>query len=335
MLMFLSNIKYKIKRRTWSRFVSKIRDKTFYPKIYKSYWHARFHTPGQPVSPVNYYTAVPNSGAGIGHQLANWIAGFWYARQFGLQFAHTPFVQEKWEYFLGFGEGEVAAEVLIKKHGYKKILLPLFDEFNIDEIAVIRKIVHSYSDRKVVFVSEQDQFYRDQFGVMDDIRRKFHHAKARKEDHLIYDKDFFNIAVHVRRGDVVNKQKTDNPNLLMRWQDAGYFERVLSTVIETIKPDKPIAIYLFSQGDRSAFSEFEKFDNMHFCMEMSPVDSFLHMVNADLLITSKSSFSYKPALLSNGIKICPKNFWHGYSNAPDWILVDDDGCFDSKQLIMN
>jgi hypothetical protein len=60
---------------------------------------------------------------------------------------------------------------------------------------------------------------------------------------------------------------------------------------------------------------------------MSANESFLHMVHADCLITSKSSFSYKPALLSNGIKICPKKFWHGYPNSSDWILVDENGNF--------
>ena len=25
-----------------------------------------------------YFAAIPNRGAGIGHQLANWIAGYWF-----------------------------------------------------------------------------------------------------------------------------------------------------------------------------------------------------------------------------------------------------------------
>ena len=63
---------------------------------------------------------------------------------------------------------------------------------------------------------------------------------------------------------------------------------------------------------------------------MSAQDSFLHMVYADLLITSKSSFSYKPALLSNGIKVCPKYFWHGYPDTEDWILCDNNGNLDNS-----
>jgi hypothetical protein len=55
------------------------------------------------------------------------------------------------------------------------------------------------------------------------------------------------------------------------------------------------------------------------------MDSFLHMVFADILITSKSSFSYKPALLNNGVKISPRDFWHGYPQSKNWLLVDDEG----------
>jgi hypothetical protein len=52
----------------------------------------------------HYFAARPNAGAGIGHQLANWIAGYLWAQQFGLKYAHIPFSNSKWEYFLGFGE---------------------------------------------------------------------------------------------------------------------------------------------------------------------------------------------------------------------------------------
>jgi len=330
--MILSNLNYKIKRRTWSRLVGCLRNKDFYPKIYRSYWHGRLHRPRVTQNFENFFTAVPNPGAGIGHQLANWIAGYWYAEQFGLQFAHTPFSKEKWEKFLGFGEDEVTAKELVGKFGYRKVILPLFDEKNDDEIGQIRKIIHSYDHRKVLFVAEQDQFYRDQFGVMEDLKRKFRHASARQNDHLVYSKSFFNIAIHVRRGDVFVDAGNVNPNLLLRWQDNNYFEKVLTRTLEALKTEKPVAIYLFSQGERKDFPEFEQYENFHFCLDMSSQDSFLHMVNADLLITSKSSFSYKPALLSDGIKVCPENFWHGYPQTSDWILVKDDGSFDAERI---
>lgn len=326
-MISIQQVYFKTKKRLRREVVSFFRKTSFYPKIYKSYWFYYFSDKKNKETGENYYTAIPNPGAGIGHQMANWIAGYWFAREFGLKFAHIPFSNSKWESFLGFGEAEVSVPDL-KKKGYKIVHLPLFDELNETEVALNKNIIDSYATQNVVFVAEQDQFYSDQFGVMDDIKKKFYAAAERKKDKLIYLKDFFNIAIHVRRGDIVIGQENKNPNLLMRWQGNDYFEKVLREAVDNIKTNKPIAIYLFSQGEIKDFPEFNEFSNLHFCLDMNAQDSFLHMVKADLLITSKSSFSYKPALLSNGIKICPKDFWHGYPDSDNFILVDEDGIFD-------
>jgi hypothetical protein len=330
--MNLIEIGKKTKIFIWARIVRFTNNNKYYPLIYGSYWHSLFFSGS--MSNINnyFYTARPNPAAGIGHQMANWNAGYWFARQFGLQFAHLKFSSEKWESVLGFGENEPNAEELIKKNGYKKVTLPLFDEHNRIEVDRTKKIIASYQNQKIVFIAEQDQGYKDQFGVIKDIKSKFHQAKHRKSDHLIYSKDEFNIAIHVRRGDIEIGQTNQNPNLLMRWQNNSYFQNVLSTVINNLKTERPISIYLFSQGKQSEFDEFEKFQNIHYCLEMNAQDSFIHMAYADLLITSKSSFSYKPALLSNGIKVCPRNFWHGYPDLDDWILAEDNGSINGNDL---
>jgi hypothetical protein len=329
--MVFSELRYKVCNRIWAFVVRKFRNKSFYVKIYNSYWHYRLNSKKTSDKSLNYYCNIPNSGAGIGHQIANWTAGYWFAQQFGLQFAHFPFSTEKWENFLGFGEKEINIEKLLSL-GYSKVKLPLFKEYNATEFELQKKIIASYSNKKVVFVAEQDQFYRNQFGVIEFIQEKFHNAPSRKKNQLIYNPNHFNIAVHVRRGDIVSGQKNQNLNLQMRWQGNNYFEKVLANVLSTIRTDKPISIYLFSQGLPSDFPEFDKFRNLHFCLDMNAQDTFLHMVFADLLITSKSSFSYKPALLNRGIKVCPKDFWHGYPETDDWALVDEDGNINYKAV---
>lgn len=331
--MIENNYFIKISHRISSLIIKTTRNSFVYPMIYKSWWHDKF-TKQTECNQINYFSARPNPGAGIGHQMANWIAGYWFAKQFGLKFAHIPFSSEKWEEFLGFGENESTVDELVK-NGYIKVKLQLFEEFNKKEVSLIRNIIHSYSDKKVVFIAEQDQFYRDQFGVMSEIKYKFHNADIRQNKHLSYNKNHFNIAIHVRRGDITIGQLNKNPNLLMRWQDNDYFINVLDQVLENLPTDKSINVYLFSQGLPEDFPEFQKIKNLTFCLDMNAYDSFLHMVNADLLITSKSSFSYKPALLSNGIKICPNNFWHGYPMDNDWIIADEKGNFDLKQLENN
>lgn len=320
----------KIKKKIWAEIVHYTHSTSAYPYIYKSYWH--YLLSNKKKSNINntcYYSARPNPGAGIGHQIANWIAGYWYAKQFGLKFAHIPFSTPEWDEFLGFGNGEKTINKL-KQNGYKIRRLPLFNETNPNEVKLNKKIISSYAGEKVVFIAEQDQFYRDQYGIIDELKKKFYSAPARKNDHLIYSPDNFNIAIHVRRGDIM--ADPSNPNLTMRYLSNDYFEKVLEQVVTNLHTSKPIHIYFFSQGKPEDYPEFAKYKNLHWCLDMNAQESFLHFVYADLLITSKSSFSYKPALLNNNIKLCPKHFWHGYPGTKDWILCENDGKFDKESL---
>ena len=325
-VMSLKAILKKIRDATWGKVLRKIRCSSHYPKCFVSYWHARFHrkTSGGGRERL-YLGARPNPGAGIGHQMANWIAGYWWAKQFGLKFAHSPFPSPAWERFLGFGEHEATVRQLSSGQGYEVVEIPPFTESSKQERELIENIISSYQGRKVVFLFGRDQPYRDQIGVIDDLQKKFHQAPARQDDKLVFTKDRFNIAVHVRRGDIVAGQKTGNANHQMRWQDNEYFRKVLGNVLAALVTDKPIAIYLFSQGLPEDFSDFGDFENIRLCLDMGAQDSFLHMVFADLLITSKSSFSYKPALLSKGIRVCPRDFWHVYPDDREWIMAESDG----------
>ena len=316
----------KIKIRIRSEIIKMTKKSFIYPFLYKSFWHYLLIVKYTKHSKDNYLTAFPNQGAGIGHQLANWISGYWFAQQFKLNFAHTPFSSPKWEYFLGFGSDELKAKKLLNNNRYKKVRLPLFDENKINDINLVRKIINSYGGKNVVFVCEQDQYYKDQFGVVNEIQQKFYNAPSRKQDKLLYDANDYNIAIHIRRGDIVAGQNKI-ANHTMRWLTDDYFLKALQNTLDYITTDKKINIYLFSQGKEIDFIDFDEFPNLNYCLDMGAIDSFLHMVMADALITSKSSFSYKPALLNKGLKVVPANFWHNYPTTSDWVLVDDKGEF--------
>ena len=314
----------KIPRKLHLKWVLLLRDTRIYKYCYKSYWHLLRHKRVNENRNNIYFAARPNPDAGIGHQMANWIAGFWFAKQFDLRFAHIPFSSDNWEYFLGFYQGEETVENL-KNKGYKVVRIQCFDENNEEEIERVKRIIDSYAGTKTIILAEQDEFYRNQYGVIDELQRKFYSCPERKKDNLIYSKDDFNVAIHIRRGDIVQKNEEENPNLTMRFQSNDYFANALKTALDYLKGKKNIQIYLFSQGKIEDYPEFAQFENLHFCLDMGAQDSFLHMVYADALITSKSSFSYKPALLNRGIKFCPVVFWHGYPNKNDWILLDEEG----------
>lgn len=319
----------KIKRKIRGTLVSWFRECPYYYYGYASYRTSKNKVNKDRKSNQAYFAAKPNPGAGIGHQMANWIAGYCFAKKFNLYFAHIPFSDPTWEKFLGFYRGEKFFNEL-KREGFKIVRIPLFDENNESEITKIRKIIDYYGGKKVIILAEQDQFYRNQYDAMEVLQKKFYSCPDRVNDKLIFEKENINIAVHVRRGDILQNGKKENPNLTMRFQGNDYFEKALNIALSKITSKESIHIYIFSQGNENDFAEFKKYDNVHFCLDMNAKNSFLHMVNADILITSKSSFSYKPALLNKGIKICPENFWHGYPQNQSWILLNDAGEVISK-----
>lgn len=325
-------LKWKISKTLHNKYVISHRKEENYFLYYRSYRYALCHNANRKkYDVVQYMSARPNPGAGIGHQMANWIAGYWFAGQFGLEFAHIPFSGQKtpfksngWDKFLGFGDDTVKYDDLLKK-GYRSVLLPLFNENNPEEISKIHKIIQAYQGQNVVFLLEQDQFYAAQYGVIDYIQSKFYNCKERNNDYLRFEKQEYNIVVHVRRGDIVLEPGQKDPGLQKRWLDNSYFITLMDEVLKKIKTEKKIHIWIMSQGREEDYLEFAKFENVTFCLDMSAQESFLHMVYADALITSKSSFSYKPALLNRNLKICPAVFWHGYPKAKDWWLADNHG----------
>ena len=322
----------KYKRTLNHKIILTLYNTPLYLLIYYSYWHSKLIQPAALINSHHYLTATPNKGAGIGHQMANWIAGVWFADFFNINYAHTEFTPELWENFLGFGESEVSVKNLTNKNGYKKVYLPLFNENNSEETDVIKKIIRSYSNcGKILFILEQDQFHYQQYKIIKKLKNNFFNAKARSKDKLVYSKNFYNIAVHIRRGDIDKWKINGNKNLKMRWQDIDYFKNIIDQISKVLNGRKNYKIYIFSQGEESDFNVLEELAPLNYCLKMTSIDSFLHMVFADLLVTSKSSFSYNPGLISNGIKIAPRNFWHGYPDN-NWIMADENGSFNIKEL---
>lgn len=304
-------------------------------RLYPSYRHSKKYRNKK--EGIVYYTQIPYDGAGIGHKISNINSGIYYANELGATYVYPGLKDQKWEVFLGFYENETQVDDL-KKNGYKLVRLPFFDKDN--RWSLVKEIVESYRGEKVILLADVDQFYQRQYDVIPYIKDKFEHASSRKNDSLIYNPDHINIAVHIRRGDIVVGQTTGEATLTKRWLTTEYFENIAKDLSDALngednrfsnvpklldsKKEKAVDFYLFSQGDPSEYKSFEKYGNIHYCFDMPAIESFLHMVRSDILVTSKSSFSYKPALLADGVRICPKHFWHGYPDDEKWIVVDDD-----------
>lgn len=119
----------------------------------------------------------------------------------------------------------------------------------------------------------------------------------------IYNKDKFNVAIHIRRGDVSSEKHTS------RYTS----NTIYMSLLQKIKiPTNNFVLHIFSQGNKNDFKEFSTLKDVQYHLDTDVKEAFHCLVKADLLIVCKSSFSYCAALLNenmvNGDLI--KDWWH-------------------------
>lgn len=113
-----------------------------------------------------------------------------------------------------------------------------------------------------------------------------------------YDTTILNIAVHIRR-----QNKFDNVTKFTTLSKE--YDNVLENILSQIQ--KPYLIHVYSQGNTDNTLKFS--NNIIYHIDTDIIDTFFGLVNADILLTSDSSFSYVAALLSDG-EVYYKKFWH-------------------------
>jgi len=100
------------------------------------------------------------------------------------------------------------------------------------------------------------------------------------------DRSSFDIAIHIRRGDVTKNNFTD------RYTNDEFYVKLL----KWFKPDKKICIY--SEGKPDNFAKFTAFPNVSLRLNYDLKQTFHELVTVNTLIMAKSSLSYTAAILN-------------------------------------
>ena len=217
------------------------------------------------------------------------------------------------------------------QHGEIKLIdLPPFEihipsnEQNDDDIyRAIDQFIQKHPEPNIAFKISNNRFGDYEYAST---REWFLNAysKAREQNPipLSLDPNVLNIAVHIRRGDLLpGRQFSDLSSRML--PDAWYLE-ILHMICNNTQ--KKLAIHIFSEGRDGTyhsesglpFSWKAHFQNTpHAIYEHIDTDflsSFHHLLHADLLIGSKSGMSHLAGMLNQQTKIMPK-MWHSYRGA--------------------
>ncbi|MDB5489753.1 MAG: hypothetical protein JWQ58_3468 [Reyranella sp.] len=237
------------------------------------------------------------------------------ARTLDLDYVHTPFIDIRhadrsreawiaaWESLFNFGAGEVGVGEVGADQVDRGVVA--ITARNLDSI---RSLFRDLSPR-----DEQDTHVIPQFSpaIVGEFRRKYHSTKRPRRNARL------TVCVHVRR---LNRFD-DNVDYVA---SLSRVERTLATVrgILNERGVDPV-VRIFSQGDVSEFPETLR-SGAELHLDADPIWSLEQLVEADVLISSRGSFSYVAGLLCEGIVICEPF----YPPQRDWLVCDDDGGFD-------
>jgi hypothetical protein len=242
-----------------------------------------------------------------------------FAHDLGLTYVHTPFIEIahndnddddweiKWEDFFGLGAEESHISDF-SDSSLKVIDLSALSKVSSkrDEILYRVSQCHKYGN-----------FSPDRYSFISSSLKN----KYRLSDKSKYSLNIFSnrvkISIHVRRGDISSvglnaSRYTHNDSIL----------RILNQILqESYNLGLKLSIHLFSQGVKEDFGELQNLD-IEFHLNECVFSTFHNLVDSDVLIMSKSTFSYTAALLSNGVKIY-EPFYH--KPLKDWIPINRRG----------
>jgi hypothetical protein len=251
---------------------------------------------------MKYLTAKfdPGTDDGAPSQMHRRLSIWAYCKLNEIQYVHTPFFttehnydndpefENKWENFFNLGHDELSLN-------------------DVDESEL------NYEPYMAQYFNQHGMDLYDQ--VRDEYLKKYFKTKKPK---LVYDENYINVAVHVRRGDICGKHRFKRFGL-----PDEYYISVMEKLNNELKEtsNKKIKFYVFSEYKTHANKQlgvdlttgkwgkynstlFNKFENLDLNYELilngCPFSDFHHLLMSDILVTSKSYFSFVPALLTTG-----------------------------------
>jgi hypothetical protein len=260
------------------------------------------------VRPIHKITCPGLRGEGAGSQALMIMSAINFARSSGLTYLHTPFtlIQHAerpmhewvtaWEELFNLGAGEVRCDV--KRHQVVNYCYNFVD----------LELCFGWRGRS----AELEDSFR---ASIPEFRRKYYlNRSPRRNEQLT-------VAVHIRRGDVSADR---GAHLFTSTETILRTTNLVKSILDTHNLKYRIDVY--SNGDSAELAEFclygaELFTNP----EADAIWTMRELIEADVLIMAKGSFSYYAALISDGVII-----FEPYGSPLDnWIVRAPDGSFDT------
>ncbi|MFI5333718.1 MAG: hypothetical protein ACHQT8_00950 [Chlamydiales bacterium] len=245
-------------------------------------------------SAAEEFVTNPLRSDGFGAQFQTIIYAMLYAEMNQQTFLYSPFVSMEHNY-----DNDPD---FIKKKEWLANVIDYFPHNN--DVALQTKI----SVRDFVVFFDQNIGQCIETSAFKNIKEIF---RVNKDRSRYFDDEHLHIAGHIRRSNSHDNRVdgTDTP-------DSVYLN-IINNLRQKYLTQRPL-FHIYSQGRPKKFRKTFLGDDIVLHINASIEETFTSMVLADVLVLSRSSFSYTAGLLSNGT-VYYMRFW--VSPLPSWIEV--------------
>lgn len=215
-------------------------------------------------------------------------------------------------------------------------------EYNFDgEYQDLVNFIHEHKDdQKNVCVEVSKNFLiKESFPLLEEF---FEHQYLKEiKENLVYEKETyfndedFNICLHLRSPNSCDVPTYPEMETYLIYKNVDDIKNIFDILKQRLY-DKRVCVYVHSQGDQSNFVDLLNLSDKNFNIVLKlnehPIDDIYHMANADLLIMSKSSYSWTSHLLNFNQTIVRDNFYQ--PTYPNRIYLDSNYKFNPSELAL-
>ncbi len=259
---------------------------------------------------------------GAGAQATAKMSAMALARHYGLTYVHTPFQTIEhaeevspeawaaaWESIFNLGDGELSADACA---------LPQvgIEEFIGNKLWWNKPCLLAAGHYARFTDSHPEAYAR----ISDELRTKYRRTRPERLAHRE-----IVVCAHLRRGDV----SATDPDTANRAPDYVSFLNCLRQVQGALAgTDLAVRAKIFSQGDARGLEMLQAM-GCELNLNTPAIETFHQMVDADVLVMGRSSFSFAAALLGEGLRIydpCAR------APVPGWLVRSSEGFVDGSAL---
>lgn len=181
--------------------------------------------------------------------------------------------------------------------------------YNLENFNNLTHLIHpKFDDSFGSSITEEEEFkhFNETRLIRHKIKKDFNLFPPQK-------KDYIDIAIHIRRGDVGSHYPD-------RWIDDNYYLSVIDKLKEKYK-NTNFKITIYTQRKNFNHNLYDEYQ-ISYDDETLDNEIWKKLIFSDVLVLGRSSYSYSAGILCDGLVIYPKDkFFHPKLN--DWKLIEE------------